>query len=154
MVEQTNTEAPKACFVYGSLRPDDDSGQAWTKAACAGMTARKAIVKDVGLYSYNYAAAILGKPGKQVVGYVLTHNDDMVFTEKLQTYDMIEGYNAVNPEKGLYQRDAVEAVFLDENDKETEVKVRTWIYHRSGIPEDNEVPFGDWLKRDSNVKIY
>ena len=36
----------KAFFVYGSLRPDDDSGKAWTKEAVDGMTARKAIVKD------------------------------------------------------------------------------------------------------------
>ena len=53
MVETTNQETkPKACFVYGSLRPDDDSGEMWTKQACEGMTARKAVVKNVGLYKY------------------------------------------------------------------------------------------------------
>ena len=35
-----------ACFVYGSLRPDDDSGMPWTKASCAFMSWRRAIVKD------------------------------------------------------------------------------------------------------------
>ena len=147
MVEVTNTATVQACFVYGSLRPDDDSGQMWTKEACKGMTARKAIVKGVGLYQHHYAAAIFGKEGKQVVGFVLTHDDNKVFKEKLQNYDRIEGYNAQNPAKGLYQRDEVEAIIVDDEGKETEEKVRTWMYHRNGIPENDEVPEGDWLKR-------
>ena len=33
-------------FVYGSLRPDDDSGMPWTKSALVGMNYKKATVKD------------------------------------------------------------------------------------------------------------
>ena len=61
-----------ACFVYGSLRPDDDSGMPWTKAACAFMSWRRAIVKDAQLFNYHYASAILERPGHHVVGCILT----------------------------------------------------------------------------------
>ena len=92
------TKAAQACFVYGSLRPDDDSGQMWTKEACKGMTARRAIVKDVRLFKDTYAVAVLGKKGHKVVGYILTHQDKSVFESKLIDYDHIEGYNSKDPE--------------------------------------------------------
>ena len=62
------------------MRPDDDSGQLWTKKAAAFMCSRKAIVKDVELFKDMYATAILNRPGKQVVGCVLTADmsDDTV----------------------------------------------------------------------------
>ena len=122
------------------------------KDAIEGMTARKAIVKNVGLYKDEYAAAILGKQGKQVVGYVLTHSDDMVFAIKLEYIDAIEGYNEYMASQGLYQRDAVDAIILDEQGKETTEIVRTWIYHRKGISEAEEIPEGDWLKREKDSK--
>ena len=31
VLKHPKNKKPKACFVYGSLRPDDDSGQMWTK---------------------------------------------------------------------------------------------------------------------------
>ena len=77
----------------------------WTKDACAGMTARKAIVKGAQLFKDSYAVAVLGREGHHVVGYVLTHDDEEVFKQKLAGYDRIEGYNAEDPEKGLYMRD-------------------------------------------------
>ena len=62
---QRQSEAkPTACFCYGSLRPDDDSGQPWTKAAAAFMCSRKAIIKDVELFRITYATAIMNRPGK------------------------------------------------------------------------------------------
>jgi len=101
-VIQTDKNKPKSCFVYGRLRPDDDCGLTMVKDAIEGMTARKAIVKNAGLYKDEYAAAILGKQGKQVVGYVLTHSDDMVFAIKLEYIDAIEGYNEYMASQGLY----------------------------------------------------
>lgn len=48
-------------FVYGSLRPDDDSGQAWTKEAVNGLTAQKARLPKAQLFrdKYRYAYAVL-----------------------------------------------------------------------------------------------
>ena len=40
----------KSVFVYGSLRPDDNSGQHWTQEATEGMTAMKAKVNGAKLY--------------------------------------------------------------------------------------------------------
>ena len=66
--------------MYGSLRPDDDSGMPWTRAACAFMCSRRAIVKETQLFRATYASAILGRPGHHVVGCVLTADmsDDTV----------------------------------------------------------------------------
>ena len=80
-MNSTNTqEKPSACFVYGSLRPDDDSGMLWTRQACAFMCSRRAIVRDVQLFKDMYASAVLGRAGHQVVGCVLSADmsDDTV----------------------------------------------------------------------------
>ena len=45
-----NIEKGHAVFVYGSLRPDDNSGMLWTEEACEGMDWLKAEVHGVGLY--------------------------------------------------------------------------------------------------------
>ena len=148
LAKELKSQIPKACFVYGSLRPDDDSGQMWTKQACEGMTARKAIVKGAQLFKDSYAVAILERPGHHVVGWVLTHDDDAVFKEKLEGYDRIEGYNADNPEQGLYMRDVTEATLVDEDGNETGETEFTYIYHRKGISENEPVEDGDWMKRD------
>ena len=63
-MQRQSEEKPTACFCYGSLRPDDDSGMPWTKKAAAFMCSRKAIVKDVELFRATYATAILNRPGK------------------------------------------------------------------------------------------
>ena len=65
-------QKPTACFVYGSLRPDDNSGMTWTKKACSFMSSNRAIVKDAQLFKDYYASAILERPGHQIVGCVLT----------------------------------------------------------------------------------
>ena len=141
-------QEPKACFVYGSLRPDDDSGQMWTKQACEGMTARKAIVKGAQLFRDTYASAILGRDGHKVVGCVLTIDDDAAFKEKLESYDRIEGYNAEDPSQGLYDRAVVVASFIDDDGNETGETLETYMYHRTKIDETQPVPNGDWLQRD------
>ena len=89
------------------------------------MTARKAIVKGAQLFKDSYAVAVLGKRGHHVVGYVLTHENDEVFEQKLAAYDRIEGYNAENPESGLYLRDIVTATLLDENENPTKEEIST-----------------------------
>lgn len=43
-------DKPRACFVYGSLRPDDDSGMPWTEKAVEGMMAQKASINGFELF--------------------------------------------------------------------------------------------------------
>ena len=58
----------RSIFVYGSLRPDDDSGMPWTKEACDGMNYCKAIVKDHCMYIDTYASVKSNKIGIIGVG--------------------------------------------------------------------------------------
>merc|ERR1712070_903360 len=69
-------------FVYGSLRPDDDSGMPWTEQACQGMLGQKAVVKAAKLYHDQYAVAVLHTDetpdDAQVIGWVLSHHDPTI----------------------------------------------------------------------------
>ena len=60
-----NDTGIRSIFVYGSLRPDDDSGMPWTKEACDGMNYCKAIVKDHCMYIDTYASVKSNKNGKK-----------------------------------------------------------------------------------------
>jgi len=144
-------------FVYGSLRPDDDSGMPWTRKACEGMIGQKATVPTAKLFHDQYAVAVLKKSAEeqgQVVGWVLTHADPQVFEEKLKDYDRIEGYNSKDPDSGYYKRDVTQAI-LNEELRAGQVQkigeagetVRVFIYHRTNAVLDVAVPDGDWLKR-------
>lgn len=41
-------------FVYGTLRPDDDSGAPWKTGFLNGTVQQKAILPDAGLFFYTY----------------------------------------------------------------------------------------------------
>ena len=138
-----NMRAGRAIFVYGSLRPDDDSGQAWTKAACQGMDWIKAEVPDAALFKDTYASAVLGKKGKKVIGCILSCGDDEDWLEKLEQYDRIEGYDKNRKqEENLYQRKKVVAKIAGSGEK-----VEVLMYHRPSANQSEEVPNGDWLQR-------
>lgn len=125
--------AVRAVFVYGSLRPDDDSGRPWTVEAVSGTTSRRAVLRDHVLFRDGYACAKNGScPGlderlrrrdraagatasgggglatRRVVGCVLTvddDDDDRFWYEKLRVFDRIEGYHEDNhPDDNLYTR--------------------------------------------------
>ena len=136
----------RSIFVYGSLRPDDDSGMPWTKEACDGMNYCKAIVKDHCMYIDTYASVKSNKIGKQVIGYILTPKPETNWLNKLREYDRIEGYNATNKSRCLYDRQVVEAINMATNEK-----VRCYIYIRNNASEIYEVPNGDWLQRDKSI---
>ena len=77
-------------------------------------------------------------------------DSDGMFKFKLNNYDRIEGYNEEDPEDGLYQRDAVTAHLVDEAGNETGETVLTYMYHRSGISENQPIPNGDWMCREKS----
>ena len=101
-------------FVYGSLRPDDPDAEDWIKQACQGLQAQKAILRGAKLYCDKYATVIKNPPLKStrskpdnssVVGWVLTHEDEDIFAQRLKEYDAIQGYDEDNPQDGFYIRD-------------------------------------------------
>jgi hypothetical protein len=51
---------PRSIFVYGSLRPDDDSGMSWTKPFSEGMECVRARAYNAALFEDEYACAVLG----------------------------------------------------------------------------------------------
>lgn len=52
----TPDEGIRHIFVYGSLRPDDDSGMPWTHDARADMRGQKALVRGARMYKHDYAS--------------------------------------------------------------------------------------------------
>merc|ERR1711924_31081 len=97
-LKHTPDEGIRYVFVYGSLRPDDDSGMAWTKDACENMRGQKAIVRGARMYKDTYASVKLNDwqlKGKKPVnaskepvvhGWVLTASEDL-WADKLARYD-------------------------------------------------------------------
>ena len=55
----TPDEGIQYVFVYGSLRPDDDSGEEWTQEACDGMRGQTACVRGARMFKDTYAAVKL-----------------------------------------------------------------------------------------------
>ncbi|KAJ1456925.1 hypothetical protein M885DRAFT_516512 [Pelagophyceae sp. CCMP2097] len=129
-------------FAYGSLRPDDDSGQEWTKAFVAGMTQRKGSVGPAALYEEDFACAVLldGGPSR-IVGWALGCDDAALFDRRLAEADVIEEY--VPDGSGDYDRAAVD-VRLDEGGT-----VKAWVYHVPRCLKEKHIPSGDWLQRDT-----
>mmetsp|Transcript_11919 Transcript_11919/g.21219 ORF Transcript_11919/g.21219 Transcript_11919/m.21219 type:complete len:124 (-) Transcript_11919:85-456(-) len=77
-------------FVYGSLRPEDDSDQAWTKEAVRGLRSQKATLSKARLFHDQYACAVLDSSydkNHSILGYVLSTNDEQLFKEKLALFD-------------------------------------------------------------------
>ena len=143
MSDEPNENEVRFIFVYGSLRPDDDTCMAWTKEANCGMLYSKAVVYDHCMFWDTYASVKSKRPGKQVIGYLLSvdpSSKQVDFANKLKCFDEIEGTS-----RGLYLRMVTNAIIL-----ETGEKVACFIYVRNGASEAYEVPEGDWLKRDTN----
>ena len=145
-------------FVYGSLRPDDDSGMPWTQSACEGMLGQKAVISTATLYQDDYAVAVMNTDAAdegRVVGWVFTHPDTSFFLQKLSKYDKIEGFNSKDPEASFYDRTVTTACLQEEVREGQEQQigkpgdmVSVFIYHRTDACVDILVPEGDWLKRD------
>lgn len=149
------TESTNYVFVYGSLRPDDDSGMPWTQTALKGMQCQKAYLQGAKLYKDTYASVVLGFSEEfRVIGWVVTTPDSARFSEKLCLFDQIEG---CNPESGggLYQR-AVVDVRLNLSDPRFCVNgpigsegqcIRAYVYHRPDCDRGEWIESGDWLER-------
>lgn len=137
-------------FVYGSLRPDDDSGQAWTKSFCEGLEAQPATLHGASLYIDNYAAVCFEQTRCKVRGVLLTpaqaKNRAVVMAAKLAEADRIEGY------PGLYKRSVREVYVQGAGGKL--VARNAYVYHRTGLTDRERCPCvadGDWLSRNRVV---
>merc|ERR1711957_365529 len=115
-------DKPVGFFVYGTLRPDDDSGASWTAEFQQGMVATPATLPGASLYiDGSYPAVNFERTSCSVLGILLTPEKDKKNTlaAKLMDADRIEGY------PDLYER----AICM----VDTELGQRfAYVYHRSG----------------------
>lgn len=137
--QKDTVEEPVGFFVYGTLRPDDDSGASWTKAFCEGMAAEAAALPGASLYvDGSYPAVNFEETRCSVRGVLLKPEDPSAFPGKLAEADKVEGY------PDLYERAVVPV------QTESGSLVHAYVYHRTGRTDrvkSVRIPDGDWLSR-------
>lgn len=146
------TIQPCTFFVYGSLRPDDDTGMPWTRNFADKTISKPATLSCARLYEDSYACVVLGRGAQtdapigtldpdvtqedQVQGYAVRPRVDKVsLSSLLKEADSIEGYPS------LYKRNVV-TIKLD-NGQEMDA----FVYHRPECEKDKHIPSGNWLER-------
>eukprot|EP00928_Gymnodinium_smaydae_P070129 TRINITY_DN54055_c0_g1_i1.p1 TRINITY_DN54055_c0_g1~~TRINITY_DN54055_c0_g1_i1.p1 ORF type:complete len:631 (-),score=86.88 TRINITY_DN54055_c0_g1_i1:171-2021(-) len=139
-VVQRNT--PVGFFVYGTLRPDDDSGASWTQSFNKGLVGEAATLPGASLYiDGSYPAVCFEKTRCCVRGVLLTlagDQTDLVMASKLVEADRIEGY------PDLYERTVAMVRIASGNE------CCAYVYHRTGRTNRAEstcIFDGDWLSR-------
>jgi len=134
-------EEVRQMFVYGTLRPDDDSGSDCHASFQRRVDrARKANLSDAALIICGYPAVLLdaNPEGPGVTGYVMGCDSRAAWASQLKMADNIENYG----KPGGHQR---KVVLVTANGREE----RAWVYHRTGEAEcKNAIASGDWLDRD------
>ena len=134
VLEYTTEIKPRVFFVYGSLRPDDITGQSWTSWWLEGAIYQRAEIYGI-MYDDVFAAVILDANRMQKVqGYVIYFEDDVVYSDKLKIADRIEGTPS------LYQREHTVATLLNERKK-----VDVWVYTRKDADLMIPIKSGDWV---------
>ena len=131
-------------FVYGTLRPDDDSGAGWTKKFQSGLEPVAATLTGASLYIDGCYPAVNFEQTKCTVRGVMLrpsgHSKEAraLLATKLTEADEIEGF------PDLYDR-TVATVHTAEGEA-----VRAYVYHRTGRTDranSVRIPDGDWLSR-------
>lgn len=141
----TNNDARCAAegfFVYGTLRPDDDSDASWTKSFCEGLSSQVAFLPGASLYiDGSYPAVCLEQTQCSVRGVFLEPTAATGIAAKLLDADRIEGY------PDLYHRAVVNVR------TEAGVDRLAYVYHKTGKLNRSKcerIPDGDWLSRKRN----
>lgn len=129
-------------FVYGTLRPDDDSGAAWTLEFCKGLDAEKAELHGASLYVENFPAVSFEQTRCSVRGVLLTPPGGSgapgLLAAKLLEADRIEGY------PDLYDRTVAPVQTARGSTR------FAYVYHRTGRTDRTQchrIIDGDWLSR-------
>lgn len=125
-------------FVYGTLRPDDDSGATWTQDFQTGLVGEPAWLTGASLYVDTYPALCLEKTSCKVRGVLLSTTKADVFAQKLAKADVIEGY------PDLYDRTIVTVRTSSAEQK------KAIVYHRTNSVNREQcvcLADGDWLSR-------
>ena len=118
-----------------------------------GLDGQRAVVSGFQLYKDRYASAVQSEEG-EIVGWVMTADDNTLWKSKLENFDRIEGYNEDDLENSLYIRIKTKAKLLSPKDcvgkplgEENQI-LDTFIYHRPNASKDTPIKSGDWLQRE------
>lgn len=135
---------PMNFFVYGTLRPDDDSGADWTQTFTSKglVSAQSARLVGASLYKEKFPAVVLENTQMSVRGMLLRVQPAQ-WSDKLAEADEIEGYPT------LYDR-SVETIQLLDDIGNVVGEERAWVYHRTGKVDranTTRIPDGDWMSR-------
>eukprot|EP00933_Yihiella_yeosuensis_P047504 TRINITY_DN4333_c1_g1_i1.p1 TRINITY_DN4333_c1_g1~~TRINITY_DN4333_c1_g1_i1.p1 ORF type:complete len:674 (+),score=146.36 TRINITY_DN4333_c1_g1_i1:43-2064(+) len=130
-------------FVYGTLRPDDDTGASWTKSFNQGLSGEVATLSGASMYiDGSYPAVCLEDTRCSVRGFLLTPEDGKnaaeIMASKLAEADQIEGYPTV------YDRTVVTVKTGSGESKQA------YVYHKNGRIDRSQcvcIADGDWLSR-------
>lgn len=136
-------QIPTGFFVYGTLRPDDDSKASWTKSFNEGLEAEVAYLPGASLYiDGRYPAVCFEQTSCSVRGMLLKPaaggSGAGLLASKLTEADQIEGH------PDLYSR-TVATVLTDRG-----VTCPAYVYHRTGKFDRTScqrIADGDWLSR-------
>jgi len=166
-----SSSAPVGFFVYGTLRPDDDSGAGWTKSFQEGLQGQAARLFGASLYVGNYPELVLEKTCCSVRGVLLTPSvgqgqaakavgaakakakakagckaplEAAASFESVMTQKLADA-DQIEGYPDLYDR-AVVNVTLSEGGQ----VVPAYVYHRTGCIDRESKPRiydGDWMSR-------
>jgi gamma-glutamylcyclotransferase (GGCT)/AIG2-like uncharacterized protein YtfP len=135
---------PEGIFVYGSLRPDENSNMEWTQSFNEGMRSLPARLFGCRLYRQSYAMVIspdtTAQPTDFVVGHVLRPLESKDWKHKFAEADYIEGC------PHIYRRKVIAATLSDGT------TLPAWVYFREEDPSNAKlIPSGDWKKRNDET---
>ena len=146
---RADEQQPTAMFVYGSLRPDDDSGMPWTRDFIAGFDcAVRGSVGGARMFVDGYASVALDADAgaeERVHGFALCFDESCErWLAKLREADHIEGFDERDMQGSLYQRTTVTVQLAPEAGGGT---CRAYMFHRPSCSRRVRIPSGDWLQR-------
>lgn len=148
-------------FVYGSLRPDDDSKTNLVKQYIDTMIHQKAVIKDTQLYFtgdgtlYNSpsASVVYDRPGSKVRGWLLTTHSRKEFAIKLAKIDSYLLYKPERPvQKNIYIRRLIKVNMIDKHGNVTSMQNQAYCYNRTELDFNKAelIPNGCWLRGNKN----
>mmetsp|Transcript_4299 Transcript_4299/g.4809 ORF Transcript_4299/g.4809 Transcript_4299/m.4809 type:complete len:144 (+) Transcript_4299:55-486(+) len=125
------------CFVYGTLRPDDDTNAAWRPRFLENTKQTRAVLPGAQMFNGKYPIILLtGNQDHKVIGWLVEVNDPANYIEWIKYGDTIEGY------PGFYDRTKIQC------EVEGSGKRDAWVYFGHKSDDRKVIPSGDWLKRN------
>ncbi|EFC40496.1 predicted protein [Naegleria gruberi] len=164
MSAQPNGQNVVNLFVYGTLRPDDDSKAAWTHSFnnpdSYKALAEFGFIEGVKMYFSDYPVAVFtSDPNDRIYGYIISKL--LIVADEIEEYPSMYDRTAVHAypvcketyDKKVMETNSDECVLIE---KSSQNPITAYVYHRSlqHIAEVDKnlnplaIPQNDWLRRN------